>query len=79
MQPNDNHTTTNPAKPQLDEALRNWHCLTEPHQAVITIKSLATAARLAFPHIEDKSERADIEWLLWMVGYLADIVIYGEA
>lgn len=82
MRPNDESTSQKSTPDQSDaytEAKRNWESLTNHEEAGITIRSLSVTIRLAMPHAASDSEKSDIQWLLWMVEYLADIVTYAEA
>lgn len=58
-------------------AKRNWECLTQRDESAITMRSIFVTVRLAIRNLNgDEDEITDVQWLLRMGEYLADIGTY---
>ncbi len=58
------------------EAMRCWNCLTQRDECAITMRSIFVTVRLLLPNLNDPEDIRDVEWLLYLGQYLADIETY---
>jgi len=56
-----------------ESAMRMWNYLTNPAECAITMRSIFVTVRLALSNLKEGEDHQDVEWLLYLGQYLADI------